>query len=96
MTANTELTLRARKIASALAAAFGGRSQYNATDLGRAVGGHINNNGFGYFGSIPELCKAVYEESLWEDETPDYEWWIPDAVAAATTYLDQLRSRHKD
>ena len=66
-------------ICSALATAFGGVSQVEYADMGRAVAGQIVNGGLGCYGTAEELCALVYEGLLYRGE-PDYDAVMPTAV----------------
>ena len=89
-----DLRNRAQTIASAMAVAYGGRSQYSPEDLGHAVAGNVRNNGLNVHGTIEEVCTAVYEATLYEGDShypadePDYDFWLPRMVGAAMSRCD--------
>ncbi len=85
---DADLSRRARDIAAALAAAFGGRSQVTPEDIGRAVAGQIANNGLTVHGTVAEVCVAVYDATLfrgdghYEADDPNYDAVLPCVVGA--------------
>jgi hypothetical protein len=89
-----DLHERSKKIADALAIAFGGSSQVSYQEIGRAVAGQINNNGLTVHGTLYEICVAVYEATLFEGDghypadDPDYNNALPTIVGECCAVLD--------
>lgn len=86
-----DLKQRAKSIANALKAAFGGASQVGTTDIGRAIAGHINNNGLDVHGTLEEVCIAVMD-AFWGDADDEIPIWA--VVGACQASLDAIGVRY--
>lgn len=67
----TSMNERIAEILAHLAAAFGGKSQYDETDVGRAIAGQIRNNGL--IGDAASLAAEAARQidDMWDGGMTD-------------------------
>ena len=85
-----KMKTRIEEMLSHLALAFGGHSQYAWSDVGRAIAGQINNNGWGCSGvrmdDLPDLIDhrieelAGYAVEILDERWNDWSGWDADQV----------------